>query len=126
MTLTDFLTARIAEDEAMALNAEVSVSWHQRWAQDAYGGPATKVTPAPEWQPFQPARVLADIKAKLRILTLHTPITNMQGEQECSLCNLVIDLCCGDYANETWPCRTLCLLALPYSTHRGYDPQWRP
>lgn len=58
---------------------------------------------------WDPARVLAEVEAKRRIVTAH-------GEpmEWCGSCE------------QRQPCETLTLLALPYSDHPDYDPEWKP
>lgn len=65
---------------------------------------------------WDPARVLAEIAAKRRILDLHafggTP--PLSAADECREC--VSD----------FPCPTVRLLALPYADRPGYRPEWAP
>ena len=114
MTLTDFLLARIAEDEAVAERLR------HKSAGDPWG-----------WQPRQletcdkarvdypPARVLAECEAKRRIVEMHG------GFHECEDGNQHGPG--GEGSDEfTQPCPTLRLLALPYADHPDYREEWRP
>ena len=58
-----------------------------------------------------PARVLREIDAKRKLLTLHA-----QGASE---------LFCAHCEHEP-PCPTLRLLALPYADRPGFREEWRP
>jgi len=62
-----------------------------------------------------PARVLAECEAKRRIVGLHERRPDWPDCQECGD---------RDY-QKPWPCSTLRLLALPYSDHPDYRPEWR-
>ncbi|MFD6275824.1 DUF6221 family protein [Streptomyces sp. NPDC060209] len=67
-----------------------------------------------------PARVLAEVNAKRRLLDLHAPGTQEYVDGDvCMSCTLTGD---GPY----YPCTTLRLLALPYANHPGYRDDWRP
>jgi len=119
MTLTDFLLARIAEDEAEA-------------AVDALGAPV----PVDCWGP---ERIDAECAAKRRIVELHkieVAAFRAYGGEEgvtfvepdsfedittrrwmCSTCHNI---------GDDGPCSTLRLLALPYADHPDYVDSWRP
>ncbi|WP_406365238.1 DUF6221 family protein [Streptomyces sp. NBC_00645] len=61
-----------------------------------------------------PARVLREIDAKRRILAEH------------ALNGWVCDTCDNGEVDQTFPCPTLRLLALPYADRPGYREEWRP
>lgn len=65
-----------------------------------------------EWDP---ARVLAEVDAKRRIIDLHKGVNDY-----CAECDLVR----SNYPYH--PCTTLRLLALPYADRPGYREEWRP
>ncbi|WBB73251.1 DUF6221 family protein [Micromonospora sp. WMMD1128] len=72
-----------------------------------------------------PARVLAEVDAKRRIIDEHEPYPQPQrmatGEiLACSTCGSVDD------SPVEWPCPTVRLLALPYADRAGYRDEWRP
>lgn len=66
-----------------------------------------------------PARVLADIAAKRRIIELHvaaeSPDTDEGRDMNVETCG---------HCMETYPCPTLRLLALPYAEHDDYRQEW--
>jgi hypothetical protein len=66
---------------------------------------------------WDPARVLAEVDAKRRILTAHTAM--MPGW--CTTCDVP-----GDYRGNLSGCETLRLLAMPYADHPDYRPEWTP
>lgn len=112
MTITEFLLARIAEDEAAAMAATKAT------AMPAFGDTAAESmlglaesegadrVAVEHFQRHNPDRVLHDCKAKRRQIA-H-----------------LIDFMEGDYApwNET----QLRMMAEVYANHPDYDPAWRP
>ena len=126
MTLTEFLNARLDEDEAVAREAvlmrdrtkfargrEPEVPDMSAWANDdVLGGAVVSVGPE---------RVLAEVEAKRQIIAEHTCRC---PDPDCGDCGA----CSGDHHADPTPapCRTLRLLALPYAGHPDYDEGWRP
>ena len=109
--LTDFLLARIADDEAVAKSIDTG-AW-----EDAV---STSRRFDHVWR-WSPARVLAECEAKRRIVALHT------GQHECvgikygkPDCVLVAP----GFMYEDDP--TLLLLATPYTDHPDYREEWKP
>lgn len=112
MTLTEFVLARIAEDEGKAREA---ITERERVHGSEYT-PDTELLPWPDLgvpaMLIGPERVLAECEAKRTVVALcgspdpHTP--DEAGNGEC---------------NE---CAVLYTLALPYADHPDYDPAWRP
>lgn len=113
-TLTDFLLARIAEDEAAARKSRPMGHLSRRDATklwvDEDGGYAHVAVMS--------GRVLAECEAKRRITLQHGHWTgtNLKPDDGCISCD----------ADEPWPCLTIRLLALPYATHPGYRQEWKP
>lgn len=113
MTLTEFLLARIAEDEEAAHGAAAAMqsnygtgSWDVRpdGRLGLGGGLSLGVGPvAPHVARHDPARVLAECEAKRRIVEEVLPIH-------------------PDYD----PLYVQRLLALPYADHPDYQEAWRP
>ena len=68
-----------------------------------------------------PARVLAEVDAKRRILDEHTCRCPDPDCQDCGACS-------GPHHADPAPapCTTLRLLALPYAGQPGYRDEWRP
>lgn len=123
MTLTDFLLARLAEDERVAQQASTEPP---RFFPDHH----TREHVA-RWDP---ARVLADCDAKRQIVELHCPVvTTALGRDpivtdECSVCVDEVDEGGGYFAvtMKRLPCPTLRTLALPYADHPDHREEWRP
>lgn len=136
MTLTEFLLARIAEDEGrldlpdaeVVLNSSGEVShrgdgWVSRGdcpVCGAYQYDGTEeVTEEAWWEHaetiHQRSRLLAECEAKRRIVKEH-------GPNEWGLCGVHV----FDDDEHRAPCQTLRLLALPYVDHPDYDDAWRP
>src|SRR5262245_6868960 len=99
--LIAFLTARLSEDEAYAKEPE---GWNEY----------------DEGDPGSPARVLAEVAAKRRIIDEHRPKGPEEGCPTCTEQTITA------WAPEDSPCPTLRLLALPYDQHSDYREEWRP
>lgn len=120
MTLTEFLLARIAEDEADAREAD-SGRWLPEdkgitfeWDADDWHDDETQARLRADTRANQnhianwhPARVLAECEAKRRIVEMHQ---RWDGDP-------------NDYGQTE---HVLRFLALPYSDHPDYDEAWRP
>jgi hypothetical protein len=99
MSLTEFLLARIAEDEAHAgLVLDRTGPWD-----------------AP---PISPERTMAECEAKRRIIELADQVENMEASlmQEFG----------GTPDDDDPSVMMLRALALPYADHPDYDEGWRP
>jgi hypothetical protein len=123
MTLTDFVEARIREDEAVARAVESD--------RNSVGvGVSTGDDPWPSERSyalrFTTARVLAECEAKRAIVALHPPkdvegLEYLAGVKHCGGCWRFPE----DHA-VGWPCQTLRALAAIYSDHEDYRAEWRP
>lgn len=99
MTLTDFLLARITEDEAAARAATTGTLASSLSVWEAEDRPGVFELL------IDPTRVLTECEAK-------------QG---------IVDAWIGGVLGSgTGPFHVLRLLALPYADHPDYDPEWRP
>lgn len=74
---------------------------------------------------WDPARVLAEVAAKRRILDEHQPIDGVSWHG-CTTCDAQGWGSCGCAGSGDWPCDTVKLLALPYADHPDYREEWRP
>lgn len=104
--VTDFtlwLRAQLDEDERIARALDEHLDGHER--------------PYNLADPTDPARVVAEVDAKRRILAAHP--YQEYGAEWCGRCT-------GQEGHESWPCTTLRLLALPYAGRPGYRHEWRP
>lgn len=108
LTLSDFLLARLAEDEVWAAANRTFEN-------------------APEWVPPWWTRVDAECEAKRKIMALHSPF-------ECCNARCPVGLHCrtceeGVAAGDDpvhYPCQTIRALTAAYAGHPGYDTAWRP
>jgi hypothetical protein len=120
MTLTEFLLARIAEDEALAvtcLRVDSDVSSLHGWVE--MGGEDTDTAVA-LFSRFNPARVLAECEAKRQIIELHHVfLAGGQREPFCRECSKE-----GVYNVVDYPCQTLRALAQPYARRPDFRQEW--
>lgn len=130
MTLAEFLLARIAADEAKARDAtpgpwRASDGERNVYESGEHANAAVAVGPygcdvgasAEHIARHDPARVLAEVDAKRRIVTQFQTVT---GPDEPIISPEYDDgyIDALDYVMK--------LLALPYAGHRDYRPEWRP
>ena len=122
MTLTEFLLARIGEDEETA-------EWAAEGTGDHEPGCCTYCDAARTIP--NPARVLAECEAKRLIVAEHQTSTEWDdGINACTTCQWDIDCDAPKHDHQRgsgrFPCPTLRFLALPYADHPDYDEAWRP
>lgn len=136
--LTEFLLARIAEDEAVArVNTDQpeNPQW-DTWSverrddravllrQVAPGSGFTKsdylvvsywdIRFLDQLARWDPARVLDECETKRQIVGLHSKATRSIYTPTCLRCR------------DLWPCTELRLLAVPYRDHPDYRSEWAP
>jgi len=125
--LVTWLRTQLDEVEVMA-RAAAAFTAGDRWiadgdevfgATDEGAGVATAATwsHAAHIACHDPARVLAEVEAKRRIVDEHAgydPKTWRTGDAA------------YDCTYSTWPCFTMRWLALPYADRPGYREEWRP
>jgi hypothetical protein len=117
VTITEFLTARLDEDEAVARAAlHVPGSDEFNWSDVDYNS----VVADAHGLRWKPERVLADVAAKRAIVEEHTCQCPDPGCGDCGACS-------GDHHADPTPapCTTVRLLAQPYADHPDFDPAWR-
>lgn len=128
MTIAEFLEARIAEDEAAAVAASVSMhgTLHDSqsdWACYVMGAERDST----QWQDehimtWWPQRVLAECMAKRAIIGRHEAKRDFVYEAgEFALCSMCTET--GPNA-QGWPCGTIRALAAVYSDHPDYNKDW--
>jgi hypothetical protein len=117
--IVEFIRERLAEDEQWALGVR-GVSWEWLWALNTAEELDSSV--AVHIARHDPARVLREVEAKRRVLARHHRVPD-EVAIRLDLEN-VPDLCNGCY--QTWSCDDVRLLALPYSDHPSYRPEWSP
>jgi hypothetical protein len=116
LTLVDFLEARLAEDEVFAQ----STPRQAMTIIPADGSARTAARIAEHAERWQPIRVLREVEAKRRIVTLHS---------DWHVCVSGRGPGATDYVgneDDSWgePCPTLRALASMYSEHPHYREEW--
>jgi len=118
MTLTEFLLARLAEDEAVARESYEAVP-------PAFGAYGRLMLDAIDYLIVDPARVLAECETKRRIVAwcserdrvyIGTLATDIPREK---------DFVPGALVHQT-DAIMLRFLALPYADHEHFQEEWRP
>lgn len=127
--LTEFLEARIADDESAAQMASGPI-WRLGHRDDGYffvAAESMAIASAPRTEDrahiarHDPARVLAECQAKRRIVELHMP------DHECTDGSTNYPgVFAGDPALGMTVCPTLVALASVYAGHDDYRREWRP
>lgn len=116
MTLTEFLQARIAEDEKAGARAEWDdggmCQWMDGWHQT-------------------PEQVEAECEAKRRIVELHECIDDRDAYPHvplyCNPCQTVDGYGCEAIGDRgVWPCGTMKALAAIYADHPDFREEWAP
>ena len=141
LTITDFLLARIAEDEERARGAQRDAAWAggkgASWLVEATPDGSEILTPSRDGRHaivvyaeagtpaagvanhiahHDPARVLAECEAKRRIVELH------DQELKVALRNRDASAFGGEVMHDL----VLCALASVYADHPDYRDEWRP
>jgi hypothetical protein len=134
--LTEFLLARIAEDEAAANAAHrESMRGHAgpgfARSRVAWAAQAEEVRGHALIERFSPVRVLAECEAKRRIVELHESLVgDPYGEIKdrvvywCALCDQDRDYI--GIPHEEDGCETLRALGAIYADHPDYREEWKP
>jgi hypothetical protein len=111
MNITEFLLARVAEDEAE--NADYA----KLEDDDARG-----------WAIAYAQRVLAECAAKRTILEDHEPVDysgiGMASPNACVLCGAERNMHDWEWIPNSFPCNTVRGLASVYSDHPDYRQEW--
>ena len=122
-TLTEFLLARIAEEEAVAERAGSFTPWTEPFQHDNYG----HLT-------IQPARVLQECEAKRKIVEAHPLVTErsrLAAVWTGPTPGVACETCGGNPVDsralleDIGPCDTLLALATVYSDHPDFRDEWR-
>lgn len=139
MNITEFLEARIAEDEAAA-NDATGARWvvlsgvnasmvnidptnvrDEKWKYGRFGHIATTSHDAAYAEHISrhaPARVLAECAAKRALSSLHSQ-ASYRGQTVCNDC--------GDWWDGSpvdYPCATIKIVAAVYAGHPDYQQEW--
>lgn len=115
MSITEFLLAQIAEDEAVAVAAEPHEEWISVGKIEDGGMDTADGEHVARWSP---ARVMAECESKRRIIGMH-PATR-QIVETTTLADPE-----PTYEDAGWHVPPeLYALAQPYADHPDYDPAW--
>lgn len=130
MTLTEFLLARIAEDEAAARKDEPWL-WTDDENRPIPDAELALVSGVDLRMEVPVSRWLAECEAKRRIVAEHPASTEWaEGVNACTTCQWDIDCDAPKHDHQPgagpYPCPTLRILALPYADHPDYQQEWRP
>lgn len=126
LTLTDFLLARIAEDEAVARSSPDV----ERKSDAAVFTSLREPTGTVE---FDPARVLAECEAKRRIVEEHPiyqgprilEVDSTGTDFGCELCHCVDPVHADGIIESLGYCTTLRSVASVYADHPDYREEWQ-
>ena len=113
--LTEFLLARVAEDQAVARSAETDP--RHSWVFVDFGGNAN----ADHGRRWNPARVLAECEAKRRIIRGAIPGRIVRPDGEVLSLMAPNELARADLLHE-WILR---VLAQPYADHPDFREEWK-
>jgi hypothetical protein len=128
--LVEWLKAQLDEDERVARAVldlavrvfpapEFAIEYHWALVRRHQNG-ARGVTYEPGAP--SPARVVAEVEAKRRIIAEHQPLVS----GSCRVCTVWDEDDDWQARGFLFPCPTVRLLALPYADRPGYREEWRP
>lgn len=146
MNITEFLLARIAEDEELAKGATPG-PWTTMTEETADGENIyytvehgteqlcdMALTSRQGWHDAEhiahhdPARVLAECAAKRAIIEEHSPVDysgiGMKSPNACNLCGVEKTMSDWEWDENSYPCNTLRALAAIYADHPDYQEAW--
>jgi hypothetical protein len=132
--LREFIEARLAEDEAIALAVQQRAPWlvvgsygDEGVKEDGYGWVATgaynagmDADDAAHIARHDPARVLRDVEAKRRLLAQYQAVCDEIRAPKSAEHRM------NARARQFALDEVLVTLALPYADHPNYDPSWSP
>jgi len=119
MSITEFLEARIAEDEHAA-----RLTYATSFVGRIEGG-GSRYDLA---ERMDPPRVLAECAAKRAIIGEHSPVDftglGMDSPNACRICGIEVSMSDWEWMNDSFPCLTLKALASTYADHPDYQQEW--
>lgn len=121
MTITEFLEARITEDEAVA--RDIAGCESRDPEGQGYSGTVMEMEGSARYGVIavDPARLLAECAAKRAIIEMHRRTMDTYGDALGDTCTMCADS--GPDA-QPFPCDTLKALAAVYKDHPDYQPEW--
>jgi hypothetical protein len=145
--LVTFLRARVDDDEAAAkeplcINCKIPIVplrnafgitgyTHDSWDGGEHGWQGQHCPGAPTGAEAvqNPARVLAEVDAKRRLVKLHEPVVLRGGAGAQYFETTTVCRSCEpprQFPENAFPCPTLRVLALPYAEHPDFREEWKP
>jgi hypothetical protein len=122
--LDEFLLARIAEDERVAVDA-AAASGRERWSPGDVVPPETPAHVTAHVAAHDPARVHAECAAKRRLVLAcraSRPDRAFLGARPRGMADFPLD----PRDQHQLAALTLALLALPHADHPDFRDEWRP
>jgi hypothetical protein len=130
--LIEFIRAQLADDERVAREAgsraltwPATGTWYLEGVEHNVVGQEEAFCHPHNVEHIarhDPARVLAEVDAKRRILDRHRPI-ELFSSMYCTYCGVLG----GQRARDVnWPCPEILDAAAPYADRPGYRESWRP
>lgn len=123
MTLAEFLTARLSDDEEAAAWIPVQGDLHRHgtnepgWIEHShFGGSVRHVHDENGWQSDMPNRMLREVAAKRAIRAIRAILARhvADGFPRCTFCG------------EDWPCADVRDVLSVWSDHPDFDAAWKP
>lgn len=111
--LAEWLRAQLDEDERVACEAAPDPSL--RWTDDSADAPPAGWNPLTHIARWDPARVLAEVDAKRRLLNVYLEADNYYRDHRAAPAGELHGL---------WT--AIQLIAAAYAGHPGYREEWRP
>lgn len=127
MTITEFLEARIAEDEAYAAQAHGRhYGWVDNWRAETMQGTKTESVIYAHAFRFSPERLLAECAAKRAIIAAHPIVEDVVEVSTRIKWGFACETCFsyGDMVEDNGYCDTLRSLAAVYADHPDYQQEW--
>jgi hypothetical protein len=131
--LVAFLRAALDRDEQVAMGAQAAApgQWRRTdegalWSTDTGGNGYFATGPwdtgigdqiSEHMLHWDPARVLAEVKAKRQLLDLHSPGRSYREDE--------LPVCGSCRKDRVYPCRVVRLLAQPYAGQPGWREEWQ-
>jgi hypothetical protein len=120
LTISDFILARVSEEEALAHSALDHLGPEFSWEDQPAGE---------HFEHWNPWRVESACLVRRLLVKAHRnagpAVTQRAGEPKLYAATCAT---CGRSTEQPapWPCYTLRVLALDWANHPDYQPEWRP
>ena len=125
MEITEFIEARLAEDEAMARDVEfprVDADGYWTWDGVDYEGSWPTAGLLDKSYAGEPWEILCEAFAALRAVVRAVVALHWEESRAAPFCTL----CAEGALVWGWPCTTMRHIAAIWADHADYDQEWRP